>query len=187
MSVMTRSQISAAKARGARMREQAGAKSMRIRKQASARGVSLRQQAGVNSARAREQAGRMAARVTPVAAGVSVTARRRLRDARAWAAPRMEQAGHSVEKDIGPKVADMLVSAAHRVEPAPRKRSVRWRMIAAGVATLAGGGAAAIVLGRKAMSAGQNGQHAEPATPVPASTPASEDSEARSSARSQPS
>jgi hypothetical protein len=76
--------------------------------------------------------------------------------ARAWSAPRVERSGQVVQDSVAPKVASMLTSAAHRIDPS-EPRSARWRR-PAGIAT-AGAAAstmAAIVRRRRKPAAGSS-------------------------------
>ena len=90
-----------------------------------------------------------AAKVKPLARSTRVTAERRVRRTRAWAAPRVEHAGQVLEDSVAPKVSALLTSAAQRLEPdKPRRR--HWRTptaLAAGAA--AASAAAAIVHNRR--------------------------------------
>jgi hypothetical protein len=168
VSVMTRSQMSSAKARSAEMRHQARARGAQMREQAKARGAQMREQAAKSSPGS--TARRTAARMAPVLIGSGIATRRGIRNARIWMAPRLERAGHQVEKDLGPRVAAMLITASRRIEPAPIRRRVRWPMFTAGAAVVAGGGAAAAyMMTRRADS---DGMHvAEPTTTTPSAVP----------------
>jgi hypothetical protein len=95
----------------------------------------------------------------PMAKNVGLTARQsaedamarvapRVKDARAWAAPHVEQAGLAVREKIAPAISDALIEAAYRLDnPAPRRR--RWPRVLAGIAMVAAAGSAvaAAVLG----------------------------------------
>ena len=70
-----------------------------------------------------------AEQVKPYASSARAAARRGLLRARAFAAPRVERAGHTVEDSVAPKVSAMLSSAAQRLEPG-KPRSRRWRKVA---------------------------------------------------------
>ncbi len=168
MSVMTRSQMSGAKARSAEIRHQAKARGAQMRGQAKARGAQMREQAAKSSAGS--TARRTAARMTPVLIGSGIATRRGVRNARTWMAPRLERAGHQVEKDLGPRVAAMLITASHRIEPTPVRHRVRWPMFTAGAAVVAGGGAAAAYL--MTRRADSDGLHAaEPTITTPSAVP----------------
>lgn len=113
---------------------------------------------------ARRRAADTAAQFAPLAESARTTATRGTYRARRWAAPRLDQAGHTVQERIAPGVAGMLSTAARRVEPA-RSRSRRWPMLAGGAAVLAAaGGAAAFMLTRR----GQDGTEPAPSDPAPA-------------------
>jgi hypothetical protein len=78
-----------------------------------------------------------------------MTATQSAYQARRWAAPRLDQAGHAVQERIAPGLAGMLNTAARRLEPA-RSRRRRWPMLAGGIAVLAAAsGAAAFMLSRR--------------------------------------
>ncbi|WP_146607811.1 YtxH domain-containing protein [Spongiactinospora gelatinilytica] len=64
--------------------------------------------------RAREQVG-------PMADNARDIANSRIVDARTWAAPRLDQAAHSVEDQIAPRVSAILSEAAKRVDPKPAR------------------------------------------------------------------
>ena len=63
--------------------------------------------------------------MAPMADQAKVVAAHRIEDARYWAAPRLEEAAHRVEDQLAPKVSAMLVNAADRIDPTPR-RSRQW-------------------------------------------------------------
>lgn len=68
----------------------------------------------------RDRARQAASRVGPMAKSAQRGAADRIHGARTWAAPRIEQAAHSVQHDVGPKVSSILVATAQRVEPAQK-------------------------------------------------------------------
>jgi hypothetical protein len=104
----------------------------------------------------------MAKNAVPMAKNVGLTAKQsaedavarvapRVKDARAWAAPHVEQAGLAVRdkiapaisEKIAPAISDALIEAAHRLDnPAPRRR--RWPRVVAGIAMLAAAGSAVV-------------------------------------------
>ncbi len=104
------------------------------------------------------------AQMVPVARSAGLAARQgadvvvawanpRVRSARVWAAPRVEQAGYAVRDQVAPAVSAALIEAAHRLDdppPPPPKRS-RWPWVLAGIGLLAAAGsaAAAIMLKRR--------------------------------------
>ncbi|WP_046469172.1 hypothetical protein [Allosalinactinospora lopnorensis] len=97
-------------------------------------------------ARLQEFAREQAERLGPYADQAKATAADRLHKARGWTAPRLEVAAHRVEDTVAPRVADLLITAAHRVEPNRTKRGLMVArrngrrvpsvMVFAGVATL---------------------------------------------------
>jgi hypothetical protein len=90
-----------------------------------------------------------AERAKPLAKSTREAALRQIRKTRAWAAPRVERSGQSLQGTVAPKVATMLSSAAKRIDPAqPRQR--QWTR-PAGLATVtaAGGAIAAFLRGRR--------------------------------------
>jgi hypothetical protein len=100
--------------------------------------------AGAKSAR--RQARRAATQATPLARSARETAQQSVHDARAWAAPRVERSGHAVVERVAPKVSDMLVATARRLEPATPIRRRRWPKALAGMVMLGVGTAVAAVL-----------------------------------------
>lgn len=52
----------------------------------------------------------------------------RLVDARSWAAPRLDRAAHSVERDLAPKISAILSDTAKRIDPGPAK-SRKWPLM----------------------------------------------------------
>ncbi|GHD32082.1 hypothetical protein [Nocardiopsis kunsanensis] len=70
---------------------------------------------------AREQAERLG----PYAGQARDQASRKLLQARGWTAPRLETAAHRVEDTVAPRVAELLTTAAHRVDPKPSRRGLR--------------------------------------------------------------
>src|SRR5262245_34457214 len=79
--------------------------------------------------RMKVQAGRAADRVGPMASNAREVAAHKVIDARIWAAPKLDQAAHSVEDQLAPRVSAFLTQAAQRVDPAP-VRSRKWPIIA---------------------------------------------------------
>ena len=128
--------------------------SLRSRKQdakaaarAGAKSAGRQAQAGARSAR--RQAQRAATQATPLAKSARETAQQSVHDARVWAAPRVERSGHAVAERIAPKLSDMLVATARRLEPAPPTRRRRWPKALAGMVMLGVGTAVAAVLRRR--------------------------------------
>jgi hypothetical protein len=110
-------------------------------------------------------------------AAAAAAARQGTYSARTWAAPRIERTGQALEQQVAPKVAAMLSSAAHRLDPASAKRR-RWPFVAAGLIVAAGlCGTAAYLVNRRA--ARQWGEVPEttgpPAAPETAQDPAGSD------------
>jgi hypothetical protein len=105
------------------------------------------------------------AQMVPVARNAGLAARQgadvvvawanpRVRTARVWAAPRVEQAGYTVRDQVGPAVSAALIEAARRLDdPPPPKRS-RWPWVLAGIGLLAAAGsaAAAVMLKRRSQT-----------------------------------
>jgi uncharacterized protein (DUF2342 family) len=77
-----------------------------------------KKQGDANVASARELARQAAQRVGPMAKSAREGAANRIHGARGWAAPRIEQAAHTVRQDVGPKVSSILEATAQRIEPA---------------------------------------------------------------------
>jgi hypothetical protein len=128
--------------------------SLRSRKQdakaaARAGAKTARQQAQAGARSARRQAQRAATQATPLAKSARETAQQSVHDARVWVAPRVERSGHAVAERIAPKLSDMLVATARRIEPAPPARRRRWPKALAGMVMLGVGTAVAAVLRRR--------------------------------------
>ncbi len=68
---------------------------------------------------AAQQLGPIAQQLGPIAKSARDNAADRIRDARVWAAPRVEQAAHTVQENVAPKVSAVLEATAHRIEPTP--------------------------------------------------------------------
>jgi hypothetical protein len=106
--------------------------------------------------RAREVAAKVkpaAAQVKPLAKSTQEAARRGLLRTRTWAAPQIERSGQVLQEDVAPKVADMLSSAARRIEPdKPRRR--RWWMLPGVAVLLAAAASAAAAALRKRSTSG---------------------------------
>ena len=111
--------------------------------------------AAVAQVRARELAARVkpaAAQVKPLARSTQEAALRRMYATRVWAAPRVERTGQVLQDSVAPKVADMLSSAAHRIEPEqPRGRN--WWTLSGLLVLIAGAAAAAALALRKRSTA----------------------------------
>jgi hypothetical protein len=106
------------------------------------------------------------------AVAAAAAARQGTYSARVWAAPRLERTGQALEQQVAPRMAAMLSSAAHRIDPAPAKRR-RWPFVAAGLMLAAGlCGTAAYLVNRR--TARQWGEVPEP-TGAPAAPETAED------------
>jgi hypothetical protein len=91
----------------------------------------------------------VAAQIKPLAQSTGAAAIRRVRETRAWAAPRVERTGLVLQHNVAPKVSAWLSVAARRLEPAKPQRP-RWRKLAdISVLTAAAGAAAAFARNRK--------------------------------------
>ena len=146
--------------------------------------------------RAKQRALDTYAQVIPVArqgADVVVAwANPRVRGARIWAAPRMEQAGVAVRDQIGPAVSTALIDAARRLDaqvspavsaalieaarrlddspPPPRRSRWPWMLAGIGLLAAAGSAAAAIMMKRRPDAetfGAEDEMTADSATPSP--------------------
>jgi hypothetical protein len=111
--------------------------------------------AAVAQVRARELAERVkpaAAQVKPLARSTQEAAVRGLHQTRVWAAPRVEHTGQVLQENVAPKVADMLSSAAHRIEP-EQPRSRNWWTLSGLLVIIAGAATAAAIALRKRSTA----------------------------------
>jgi hypothetical protein len=109
----------------------------------------------VAQVRARELAARAkpaAAQVKPLARSTQEAALRQMHATRAWAAPRVERSGQVLQDSVAPKVADMLSSAARRIEP-EQPRSRNWWTLSGLLVLIAGAAAAAAIALRKRSTA----------------------------------
>jgi hypothetical protein len=106
--------------------------------------------------RAREVAAKVkpaAEQVRPLAKSTQEAARRGLLRTRTWAAPQIERSGQVLQENVAPKVADVLSSAARRIEPdKPRRR--RWWMLPGVAVLLAAAASAAAAALRKRGTSG---------------------------------
>jgi hypothetical protein len=85
----------------------------------------------------------------------------RVNGARAWAAPRIERGGLAIKDTIAPKINEVFVVTARRVDVAPPRR--RWPRVMAGTALLAAAGAAVAVVLRRRADDGTRGAPGEAA------------------------
>jgi len=137
--------------------------------------------------RAREVAARVkpaAAQMKPLAQSSQEAARRGVLQTRTWAAPRVARSGQVLQDDIAPKVADMLSSAARRIEPEkPRSRNW-WTLSGIAILVAAAATAAAAAL-RKRSSSSRTIPEAEADTTgeVPGAPQASADTDASRAGR----
>jgi hypothetical protein len=140
--------------------------------------------------RAREAAARVkpaAAQVKPLAKSTQDAAMRglfrthtwaapRVERTRIWAAPRIEHTGQVLQDNVAPKVADMLSSAAQRIEP-EKPRSRNWWTLSGIAILLAAAAAAGAAALRKRSSSSRTIPEAEADTTggVPGAPEASAD------------
>jgi hypothetical protein len=112
--------------------------------------------------RAREAAARVkpaAAQVKPLAKSTQDAAMRGLVRGRTWAAPRVERTGQVLQDTVAPKVADMLSSAAQRIEP-EKPRSRNWWTVSGIAVLLAAAATAAAAALRKRSSSNRTSEEA---------------------------
>lgn len=142
-------------------------------KAGAARAQSRAYQAKASAVRAQGLAREAAStQVVPLAKRAQEKAGRSLLGARAWAAPRVEQSGVVVQERLAPRVAEIMVATARRIEPPKAKRRRRWP-IAAGIVVLgAGCVVAAQVLRSKRNTAAAEAPGTMPPAPMPPTTPA---------------
>ena len=118
------------------------------RKKTNHRATMAATSAGRRARRVAAQAKPAAAHIKPLAQSTRAAAMRRVRETRAWAAPRVERTGLVLQDSVAPKVSAWLSAAARRLEPAKPRRA-RWRTLAgAAVLTAAAGAAAALARNR---------------------------------------
>jgi hypothetical protein len=104
----------------------------------------------------------VAGQIKPAAENTRAAAGRQLRRSRAWAAPKVERTGQVLQDRIAPKVAQMLTTAAERIEPAKPASGRRWRVALAAVLTAAASGAAAVFGKRKLAASGDQAAETMP-------------------------
>ena len=144
--------------------------------------------AAAAQARAREAAAKVrpaAEQMKPLAHSTKEAAGRGLRRTRAWAAPQIEHAGQVLQDNVAPKVADMLSSAAQRIEP-DKPRSRNWWTLSGIAILVAAAAAAAAAALRKRSTGGSTAPAAEAdtgETVVPGQPDASANSDAGKTAR----
>jgi hypothetical protein len=146
-----------------------------------------RKAAVIASARAQEAAAKLrpaAAQVKPLAKSTQEAALRGLTQTRTWAAPRVERTGQVLQESVAPKVADMLSSAAERIEP-EKPRSRNWWTLSGIAILLAAAAAAGAAALRKRSAASRTIDEAEAdaAGGVPGAPQASTDTDASRAGR----
>jgi hypothetical protein len=99
-----------------------------------------------------------AQRVGPTTRQARRMAAKQMKNARIWGAPRIDQAGHFIEEEVGPRVGAMLHRTADRMEPKPSRR--RRRFAAALLITGGAIGAAGAIVTRRNAA-----RSAEPTSP----------------------
>jgi hypothetical protein len=148
--------------------------------------------AAIVGARAKD----VAAKAVPMGKRAGATAvqgvRHGVRDAREWAAPRLEDAAGAVTASVAPRVASVLRSAARQVQPEasrPARTGLRtmlsWRWLAGlGAAAVAAAGAAAALAMRRRYASATAEVHDDAESPDGESAPEHEaaDDTARSEA-----
>ena len=113
--------------------------------------------AAIAQDRAREVAAKVkpaAAQVKPLAKSTQEAARRGIVRGRTWAAPQIERTGHALQENVAPKVADMLSSAARRIEPDKPRSTNWWTLSGIAVLVAAAATAAAAALRKRSKQAG---------------------------------
>jgi hypothetical protein len=107
-----------------------------------------RKEAEATLARLQDLAKEQADRLGPYADQARDQAALKLLQARGWTAPRLETAALRVEDTVAPRVAELLTTAAQRIDPNPGRRGLRLfrrgnrrvpRGVLIGGAALAGG------------------------------------------------
>ena len=130
-------------------------------------GMNRNEKVAAATAIAEERARQVAAKVKPAAAQVKPLAKntqeaalRGLTQTRTWAAPRVERTGQVLQDSVAPKVADMLSSAAQRIEP-EKPRSRNWWTLSGIAILLAAAAAAGAAALRKRSAASRTIDEAE--------------------------
>jgi hypothetical protein len=113
------------------------------------------------------------ARAEAAGTRAAAAARQGVHRARTWTAPRLDRTGQTLEKQVAPKMAAMLSSAARRIDPAPSRRR-RWPFVAGGLALAAGLSGAAYLLIRRRSSQNQWGKVTDTPVDAPPSDPAAQ-------------
>src|SRR5215813_390732 len=97
--------------------------------------------------RARQLAAR--AQLAPLAVSTRIAARQGIHGARAWTAPRLDTMGQALQEQWAPWMSATLAAYARRIDPTPAKSRRRWPLLAAGIAGIAGGTVAAVVITKR--------------------------------------
>lgn len=134
---------------------------------AQAKAQAIRAQAKAQAIRAQGRALQAKEQFTPLARSAQLTASQGVQQARFWAAPRVEQAGVTVQERIAPAVSSAMISTARRMQPVPPRSRRRWPVIVAGIVTVSAGAVAAILLrGQRANRFSDEPAAAPPAPPA---------------------
>jgi hypothetical protein len=87
------------------------------------------------------------AQLAPLAANARTATQQGIYGARVWAAPRLYWMGQAMQERWAPWMSARLSAYARRIEPTPaRPPWRRWPLLAAGLAGVAGGTVAAVVI-----------------------------------------
>jgi hypothetical protein len=123
-----------------------------------------RTEAWDRTVKAADQLKPIADQMKPLAKNTGQAARRGLLRSRAWAAPRLERTGKTLEETVAPKVSAALSSAAERIDPAKPRRG-RWKLpVGLMAAAAAAVSAAAAVFKSRAKAEAQTQTTAHDAT-----------------------
>ncbi len=95
-----------------------------------------------------DNARKAARQMGPTSRQAKKMAAERMTDARDWSAPRLDQAGHYIEHEVGPRINELLHRASERVEP-PRAGRGRKGFAAALMVVGGGLGAAGAIATRR--------------------------------------
>lgn len=95
------------------------------------------------------------------ARSAAIWAAPRIYGARAWTAPRIERGGLAIKDTLAPKISEVFVVTARRVDVAPAPR--RWPRVMAGTALLVAVGVAVGVVLRRRAADGTCGASGEAA------------------------
>lgn len=128
-------------------------------------------QAKAQAIRAQERALQAKEQFTPLAKSAQLTASQGVRQARTWAAPRVEQAGVAVQERVAPKVSAAMIATARKMQP-EKERSRRWPAILAGILTVSAAAAAALLFRSQRAKQASSEPPADAPPAPPASGPA---------------